>query len=92
MLIAGSLLIAPYAAGNNILTLLAIGVIPLFQEKPWTGLIFIALINLPFLFTSDMLYQQAYYWTVTVFLIWAVLSWRVYHTERKTVHSYGMNN
>ena len=77
MLIAGSLLIAPYAAGNSVLSVLAIGMIPLFQSNRLLGGIFIALVNLPFLWSTDTLYNfQAYYWTVVVFLIWAVLAWR----------------
>jgi hypothetical protein len=81
MLIAGSLLIAPYAAGNSVLSVLVIGVIPLFQSKRLLGGIFIALINLPFLWSVDMLfYFQAYYWTVVVALIWACLAWRCLST------------
>jgi len=49
MLIAGSLLIAPYAAGNSVLSVLAIGVIPLFQSHRLLGVILLALVNLPFL-------------------------------------------
>ena len=77
MLIAGSLLIAPYAAGNSVLSVLAIGIIPLFQSNRLLGGIFIALVNLPFFWSTDVLYNfQAYYWTGVVFLIWAVLAWR----------------
>ena len=77
MLIAGSLLIAPYAAGNSVLSVLAIGMIPLFQANLLLGGILIALINLPFLWSTDVLYNfQAYYWTGVVFLVWAVLAWR----------------
>jgi len=81
MLIAASLLIAPYAAGNSVLSVLAIGVIPLFQANRLLGGIFIALVNLPFLWSTDMLYNfQAYYWTVVVFLIWAFLAWSCFST------------
>ncbi len=77
MLIAGSLLIAPYAAGNSVLSVLAIGMIPLFQSNRLLGGILIALVNLPFLWSTDVLYSfQAYYWTGFVFLTWAVLTWR----------------
>ena len=77
MLIAGSLLIAPYAAGNSVLSVLAIGMIPLFQSNLLLGGILIALVNLPFLWSTDVLYNfQSYYWTVVVLIIWAVLVWR----------------
>ena len=77
MLIAGSLLIAPYAAGNSVLSVLAIGMIPLFQSNLLLGGILIALVNLPFLWSTDVLYNfQAYYWTAVVLLVWAVLAWR----------------
>lgn len=77
MLIAGSLLIAPYASGNSVLSLLAIGLIPLFQSHRLLGGILITLINLPFFWSSDALYNyQAYYWTVVVFISWAILVWR----------------
>lgn len=77
MLIAGSLLIAPYAAGNSVLSVLAIGMIPLFQSNLLLGGILVALVNLPFLWSTDVLYNfQSYYWTVVVLIIWAVLVWR----------------
>jgi hypothetical protein len=88
MLIAGSLLIAPYAAGNSVLSVLAIGIIPLLQSNLLLGGILIVLVNLPYLWSLDMLYNyQAYYWTIVVFLIWAILVWRCLSaaSQRKTV-------
>jgi hypothetical protein len=77
MLIAGSILIAPYASGNSVLSLLAIGIIPLFQSNKLLGGFLIALVNIPFLWSSEMLYNfQAYYWTIIVFITWAFLTWR----------------
>jgi hypothetical protein len=77
MLIAGSLLIAPYAAGNSVLSVLAIGIIPLLQANRLLGGILIVLVNLPYLWSSDLLYNfQAYYWTVVIFITWAFLAWR----------------
>ncbi len=77
MLIAASLLIAPYAAGNSLLTILAVGVIPLFQERPRIGLILIAMIDCLFLWNNDMLfYYQASFQTLTLLTIWAALAWR----------------
>ena len=77
MLIAGSLLIAPYAAGNSVLSVLAIGIIPLLQANRLLGGVLIVLVNLPYLWSSDMLYNfQAYYWTVVTFITWVFLAWR----------------
>ncbi len=90
MLIAGSLLIAPYAVGNSVLSVLAIGMIPLFQSNRLMGGILIALVNLPYLWSTDMLYNfQAYYWTAVVFLTWAYLAWRCLSaaSQLKTVES-----
>jgi len=81
MLIAGSLLIAPYAAGNSVLSVLAIGIIPLLQANRLLGGILIVLVNLPYLWSTDLLYNfQAYYWTVVTFIAWAFLAWRCLST------------
>ncbi len=80
MLIAASLLLSPYAAGNSILTVLAVGVVPLFLRKPWLGGLLMAMISLPYLFNRDLLfYWQAYYGTLTLLVAWAVFAWRVWH-------------
>jgi hypothetical protein len=77
MLLAGSLLIAPYAAGNSVLSVVAIGVIPLFKSNQLLGGILLAIINFPYIWSTEMLfYFQAYYWTLVVFLIWFILAWR----------------
>ncbi len=77
MFIAASLLIAPYASGNSILTVMAVGVIPLFQVRPRLGLILIFMIDCLFLWNKDMLfYYQAYFQDLTLLTIWAVLAWR----------------
>jgi DNA-binding transcriptional LysR family regulator len=74
MLIAASLLISPYAAGNSVLAVLAVGIIPLFQSRPRLEGLLIALIDLAFLPPRDW---QAYYATAILLLAWAVLAWRV---------------
>jgi hypothetical protein len=79
MLVAASLLISPYAAGNSMLTVLAVGVIPLFLARPLLGGLLIAMISFPFLWTKDMLYNwQAYYGTLTLLVICAVFAYRVW--------------
>ncbi len=83
MLIAASLLLSPYAAGNSFLTVLAVGIIPLLQSQPLAGAILVALTDLPYLtlFAPDVQFQwSTYYWTVMLAVTWAVLAW---HTRSK---------
>ncbi len=85
MLMAAALLIAPYAGGNSALSIYAIGVIPFFIKRPVLGGVLIALTNLPYLFlgNTDLQFNySAYYWTLYFFVVWAVLGWHVYRTER----------
>ncbi len=82
-LMAASLLLAPYAAGNTILSVLAIGVIPYFQARPRIGLVLIALLNLPLLIPAAALRPVlAWYVTGLLLLIWAVLGGWVWREER----------
>jgi len=75
MLLAISLLLSPYAAGNNFLTVLAIGIIPVFLTRRLLGGLLIGLSNLPFLASRDMVFNwSAYYWTVMLILTWMVLA------------------
>jgi len=74
MLAAASLLIAPYSAGNTVLVVMAVGVIPLFQARPGWGLLLIALIDLPFLIPTDaLLVSFGYYSTLLLLLLWATM-------------------
>lgn len=80
--IAASTLLAPYVAANSYLTLLAIGIIPLFQERPMVGLALLAAVNLPYLALllgkPTWLYSE--YWTLVAALSWLALAWQI-HTE-----------
>jgi hypothetical protein len=83
MLVAASLLIAPYSAGNSVLTVLAVGVIPLFHKRRWLGLLLIALYDFPFVWNANLLYNwQSYYWTAVLLLCWGVLAWQVFAESR----------
>jgi hypothetical protein len=78
MLITSSLLLTPYAATNSVLTILAIGVLPLFHSNRFLGTILIILFNIPYLFSSVTLYNyQATYWTLVMFITWLTLSIRI---------------
>jgi len=75
-LIAASLLLAPYAAGNSYLTPLALGVVPLFLNSPLLGLALVLLANAPYLVIHqrELLYWwSAAYWTLLLLLTWAIL-------------------
>lgn len=82
MLMAGMLLLSPYAAGNSVVTILAIGIIPLFLVRPWWGALLIALINFPYFWTREWLFlYQSYWWTAILVLTWAILCWRIIYKE-----------
>lgn len=88
MLIAASLLLAPYAAGNSVLNVLTIGVIPFFHKRLWAGALLIVGANLMYPFNApDFARYYAYYWTAYLLLCWAMLGWHVWHTEINTRHS-----
>ncbi len=85
MLIAASLLLAPYAAGDSVLTVLAIGIIPLFQARPRTGLILIAFVDLQYVLPRDFLFQySAFYWTAMLITCLGIWAWRFYQKEVRT--------
>ena len=75
-LAAAALLLGPYAASNSVLTPLALGVIPFYQQKPFWGLALIALFNLPYLALGNPGLRVAWessYWTMVLLLTWLVL-------------------
>ena len=70
-LVSTSMLLAPYASGNSFLTVVAIGIIPLFQRRRRLGITLLILTSVPFLASRDVLYYcQAYYWTFLLFVVW----------------------
>ncbi len=82
MLVAASLLIAPYSVGNSVLTLLAVALIPLFQQQRRLGVILLILVNLPIVMHSpDHRELLTYYNTALVLVIWGVLLWKVWRAE-----------
>lgn len=82
MLIVASMLVAPYAAGNNLATVNSISLVPLFLVSPWVGGALIFLINFPGFWPRDLAFNyQTYWWTGLMVIIWAVLLWRIYHYE-----------
>lgn len=83
-LISASLLLAPYAAANNFLTLYAIGVIPLLDSWPKAGTMLFVLTNIPFLFLVDRNIQfmwSAAYWMLVILISWGVFGLKIFTLE-----------
>lgn len=82
MLIAASLFLAPYAAGDSFLTVLTIGVIPMLQTRPRIGWLLLLLTDLQYILPRDFLLSNgAYYWTAMLILVWAIWMWSLYRSE-----------
>lgn len=76
LLITAGLMLSTYAAGNSLVTVLALGVIPFFQRKPTMGLGLIALYYLPYVVLTQVELRLAWenvYWAGVLFATWAVL-------------------
>lgn len=85
LLIAASLLLAPYAAGNSALVPLAIGVIPLLQRRVFLGLGLVVLYDLPYLALTrpDLrATSESNYWTFVLLVTWIALAFVLYRSER----------
>jgi hypothetical protein len=85
-LLAASLLLAPYAAGNNLLIVYAIGVVPLLLSRRWEGVLLAVLINLPYLllpFRGLQYWYSASYWTLVLALAWILFALRVRGLRKK---------
>jgi hypothetical protein len=81
MLLAAALLLAPYSAGNSVLSVLAVGIIPLFLRRPLLGFVLVMLVNATAFFGLN---TQAYYTTFSLLIIWGTLVWRVWVEDGKT--------
>lgn len=75
-LMTASMLLSPYTAGNSVLVILAIGIIPLFQQIPLLGILLIILTDALYFTQVDFQYWYgAYYWTAWLILTWGVLGY-----------------
>ncbi len=87
VLTAVSLLLSPYAAGNNVLIVYAIAVIPLLLARRWEGVLLAVLCNLPYLLLPfpDLNYRfSASYWTLVLGLTWVLLALRLRGIHNKS--------
>jgi hypothetical protein len=76
LLVTAGLLLAPYAASNSVLTPLAIGVVPFFQQNRRAGLGLLFFYFLPYLGLSRPDLRAGYealYWTLVLLLTWLFL-------------------
>ncbi len=79
MLIAASLILSPYTAGNSFLTVLAIGIIPLLQKNLILGAALIILIDALYFVSPDLIFNwSATYICGLLIITWLVLLARVY--------------
>jgi glycosyl transferase family 87 len=86
MLIAASLLIAPYS--SNVLTLVAIGTIPFFQKHPRIGAGIMAALIVQTFFNRPEFYDSlAYYTGAFLMVMWGALLWHVWQAEIRTPES-----
>jgi hypothetical protein len=86
LLISAALLLSPYSAGNSFLTVLAIGIIPLYQSRPRLGTVLIGLTNLPYLALAApdfWFWWSATYWTALLVLTWVVFAGHVHRLESR---------
>jgi len=84
--ISASLLLSPYSAGNSLLAVLALGILPGLRKDPGVTLALIALMDAPYaarLLSWDVVGWQAGYWTVMLLLTWAVLGIRLLQAENR---------
>jgi len=81
-LLCASMLLAPYTAGNSFLTIVTIGIIPLWLVKPRIGGILLVLSDLLFFAPADFLYYYSgYYWTAMLLITWIIMGWYVYRSD-----------
>lgn len=83
MLVCASLLISPYAAGGSVLTVMAVGVIPLFQKRPLIGGALILLLDATLLFNRPQFVPfVGYMWTGILLVLWGVFNGYIHWKEK----------
>jgi len=81
-LVAASILIAPYAAGNSVFTVLSFGIIPYFQMNKTVGGFLLFLVNLPYFLDQKFIYNySSYYWTILLFFCWVLFGLILLHNR-----------
>jgi hypothetical protein len=81
-LISASLLLSPYAAGNSLLTVLAIGTISLLMKNPFAGILLFATTDLQYFIPASIRFPWgATYVTSMLLLNWFVLGIALYRND-----------
>ncbi len=82
LLMAASLLLAPYAGGNAPIILLAIAAVPLMYRRFWVGFLLLVSVNLLAIPHFTLAVDVSAYWTTAYILVlWLVLIWDVLTTK-----------
>lgn len=81
-LISASLLLSPYAAGNSLLTVLAIGTLPLLMKHPLAGILLFATTDVQYFIPASIRFPWgATYVTSMLLLNWFVLGIVLYRND-----------
>jgi hypothetical protein len=82
MFVAASLLLAPYAACNSYLTVLAVGLVPMGLRSLRLGLLIALLIDVLFLIPKPIMFHySAWYFSLLLFGAWALCLAHVWRAE-----------
>ncbi len=93
MLVCASLLLAPYSAGNSFLTVLAIGIMALFQSQPRLGIALWLLTTWWYFAPTDLAFWwSSNYWTGMLVLTWGILIWKIYSEELRPSHQFQLRS
>jgi len=83
-MVASSLLLAPYAAGNSTLIVIAVGLVPILQKRFWLGLVLFFIVDAFYPFNNPSgIWIYASYWTMFLLIMWGVCAWWMYQHEMK---------
>jgi hypothetical protein len=83
-LVAAGLLLAPYAAGNSFLTVLAVGMTPLVLAGNGWAVLLLVLADLPILASPALAYQlSATYWTAMLLATGGLLALQSWQAQRQ---------
>jgi hypothetical protein len=85
-LVTAGLMLSNYAAGDSLVTPLALGAIPLFQKKTAVGLALITLFFAPYLFISNIEFRLEWenvYWAGVLVITWCLLGWEILNRTKR---------
>ncbi|MGB7340641.1 MAG: glycosyltransferase 87 family protein [Phototrophicaceae bacterium] len=87
LLIAASVLVAPYANGLSLVTSLAFGGIAIFMSRPWLGIFVFLIYNLPYvqaLGVNSFTIEDSLYYMIIQLILWSILLVDVYRDNQPT--------